>query len=76
MTLKNCPFCHSKEVKKNGSKRSLQRYYCFDCHRYFTSKKLPLRLQKKRFALEKVSGTFSFFNEMIYCGHGKTTTFI
>ncbi len=34
--LTNCPHCHSKHFKKNGTKNGKQRYICLDCHKTFT----------------------------------------
>lgn len=31
--MKNCKFCHSKNIIKNGKPKGLQRYYCKDCER-------------------------------------------
>lgn len=35
--LTNCPHCHSKHFKKNGTKNSKQRYICLDCHKTFAN---------------------------------------
>ncbi len=32
---KNCIFCKSSNVKKNGHRRSVQMYLCKDCGRQF-----------------------------------------
>ena len=31
--MKNCKFCHSENLIKNGKPKGLQRYYCKDCER-------------------------------------------
>jgi len=31
--MKNCKFCHSENLVKNGKPKGLQRYYCKDCER-------------------------------------------
>lgn len=35
--LTNCPHCHSKHFKKNGTKNGKQRYICLDCHKTFAN---------------------------------------
>ena len=36
---KKCPFCHSKQVKKNGKHQSIQQYKCQCCNKYFNGGK-------------------------------------
>lgn len=36
--FESCPFCDSKDIKKNGHSHSHQRYYCKHCHKSFTSR--------------------------------------
>ena len=35
--IKNCIFCNSSNVKKNGHRRNVQMYFCRDCGRQFQS---------------------------------------
>jgi Insertion element protein. len=35
MNKKNCIFCNSSNVKKNGHRRNIQMYLCKDCDRQF-----------------------------------------
>ena len=35
MNKKNCIFCNSSNVKKNGHRRNVQMYLCKDCGRQF-----------------------------------------
>lgn len=30
-----CPRCNSTHIRKNGTRKSKQRYICVDCHRQF-----------------------------------------
>lgn len=31
-----CPYCKSMDIRANGKQKSIQRYYCKDCKRYFS----------------------------------------
>lgn len=32
----SCPYCKSYSIRKNGNKDGRQRYFCKDCHKYFS----------------------------------------
>jgi transposase-like protein len=44
--VKKCIFCHSDDVKKNGRLGGIQRYQCLSCHKNFSSKRRPKKLQE------------------------------
>jgi len=54
MAVKICPYCHSRDTKRDGISDGIQRYKCNNCKIRFRSKRRPKKLQKV------------IFNEYIY----------
>ena len=53
-TLKECPHCHSENIKKYGffirkiDRRKIQRYFCFKCEKFFSNQTVSNTYYQKR----------------------------
>ena len=54
-----CPYCNSKSTRKEGLRKSkkeiIQKFYCKNCNKYFTNKKLAQKTYPSKIILNSIS---------------------